>query len=204
MKIFCSEQSLLSETFQKENYPIGHFFLRSDNTLTNSGKTLYTPEWSMDMHYVPVLLVRIGRVGKSIESRFAHKYYQEFALGISFADIQYYKQTSALGLDSSLAYDFDGALITSHFFPKEEMPKTISHLILNGEKTTEEKITTHSISSDHIHETISIISHYYLIKMGDCITFPLVDKYRKIEVPEQHLYSTSTPNDTVILNASIK
>lgn len=201
MKIFCSEQSLLSETFQKE-YPIGHFFLRSDNTLTNSGKTLYTPAWSRDMHYVPVLVVRIGRVGKSIESRFADKYYQELAIGISFTDIQYYQQTSALGLDSSLAYDFDGALITSHFFPKEEMPKTISHLILNGEERTEEKIIIQSISSDRIHETISTISHYYLIKMGDCITFPLVDKYRKIEAPEQHLYST--PNDTVILNASIK
>lgn len=201
MKIFCSEQSLLSETFQKE-YPIGHFFLRSDNTLTNSGKTLYTPEWSRDMHYVPVLVVRIGRVGKSIESRFAHKYYQELALGISFTDIQYYQQTSALGLDSSLAYDFDGALMTSLFFPKEEMPKTISHLILNGEERTEEKIIIQSISSDRIHETISTISHYYLIKMGDCITFPLVDKYRKIEAPEQHLYST--PDDTVILNASIK
>ena len=36
------------------------------------------------MHYEVEVLVKINRVGKYIDEKFAHKYYQELGLGIDF------------------------------------------------------------------------------------------------------------------------
>ncbi len=204
MKIFCTEYTLLGAPRRTE-YPIGNFFMRSDNAITNSGKTLYTPTWSSDMHFVPVLVVRLSKAGKSIQECYAHKYYHELALGVSFVDLQYYRATSALGLDPSLAYNFDGSLAISRFFPQEEFPDTIRHVMLNNQdEPIEGEAIIHQsvVSLGHIHQTIAILSCYYLMKMGDCIAFPLVDTFTPASAPMQHLYSTT--DDHLILNSVIK
>lgn len=201
MKIFCAEQVLISGTSDAQ-YPMGDFFLRSDNTFTNSGKTLYTPTWSTVMQYLPVLVVRISRVGKCIDLRYAERYFEQVALGLSLVDIHYYRAAIESKVDPSLAYDFDGALVSSSFFPKETLPCSIKHLILHGtDEGPRADINLSAITQKYIHEHISLISRYYLLKMGDCITFPLCGRFNPIAPPERHLYFTS--DEEVILNTTI-
>ena len=49
------------------------------------------------MHYECELVVRINRVGKCIEERFAHRYYDEVGLGIDFTARDLQREAIARG-----------------------------------------------------------------------------------------------------------
>ena len=60
------------------------FFLKPDTALLRNNDPFYIPSFSKEVHYECELVVRINRVGKAIAERFAHRYYDEVALGIDF------------------------------------------------------------------------------------------------------------------------
>ena len=59
------------------------FFLKPDTAINRKNK-FYIPDFSKDMHYELEIVVKICNVGKNIDEAFAHKYYNEFTLGIDF------------------------------------------------------------------------------------------------------------------------
>jgi len=56
------------------------FFLKVDTALLTKNKPFYLPSFSTDIHYELELVVKINRVGKHIEERFANRYYDEVGL----------------------------------------------------------------------------------------------------------------------------
>ena len=52
------------------------FFLKPDSALLLKNQPFFYPEFSQRIEYETELVVRIDKVGKSIEERFAHKYYR--------------------------------------------------------------------------------------------------------------------------------
>ena len=69
------------------------WFLKPDTALLRNNDPFYIPRFSQEVHYECELVVRIDRVGKCIEERFAHRYYHEVGLGIDFTarDLQQIK-----------------------------------------------------------------------------------------------------------------
>ena len=55
-----------------------------------SPRTHCIPDFSNNVQYEVELVIRINRLGKHIEEKFAHKYYEQIGLGIDFTarDIQ--------------------------------------------------------------------------------------------------------------------
>ena len=65
-------------------------FLKPETALIPNKQPFFYPAFSNDVHYETELVVKICKLGKHIDEKFAHRYYQEIALGIDFTarDVQ--------------------------------------------------------------------------------------------------------------------
>ncbi len=80
------------------------FTMKCDASLLNNRKPFFLPDWSAEIRYVPCMVVRISRLGKCIESRFASRYYDAIAQGLDFMayDLLPHAWAQATAFDNSL------------------------------------------------------------------------------------------------------
>ena len=114
--------------------------------------------------------MKINKLGKNIESKFAPRYYTEVGLGIDFTarDVQNKLKDKGLPWEKAKAFDHS-AVICKEFVPVNELPDRNSinfRLDING-KTVQEGNT--SLMIFPIDELISQISKYFTLKIGDLI-----------------------------------
>ena len=66
------------------------FFMKPETALLVRNRPFFLPDFSQEIHYEVELLVRINKLGKHIQPKFAHTYYDEIGLGVDFTarDIQ--------------------------------------------------------------------------------------------------------------------
>lgn len=88
MKIFClgmnyaEHNKELNTTLLKTEEPV--IFLKADSCLLKGGKPFFIPDDLGRIDYEAEVVIRISRLGKSIPTRFAHRYYDAATLGIDF------------------------------------------------------------------------------------------------------------------------
>lgn len=58
--------------------------MKSDSSLLNQGKPFFLPAWSNEVVMQRCYVVRICRLGRSIEPRYASRYYDAVTEGIDF------------------------------------------------------------------------------------------------------------------------
>ena len=73
-------------------------FLKPETAVLYRNAPFFYPDFSTDVHHEVEILVKINRVGKNIEERFAHKYYDEIGLGIDFTARDLQSKLKAKGL----------------------------------------------------------------------------------------------------------
>ena len=85
MKIICIGRNYADHVKELDNAkptdPV--IFLKPDTAILLKKQPFFIPEFSSDVHHEVELLVRINRIGKHIDKKFAYKYYDEIGLGIS-------------------------------------------------------------------------------------------------------------------------
>lgn len=145
------------------------FFLKPDTALLTDNKPFFLPEFSTDIHYECEIVLKINRLGKYIDEKFAHKYYDELTVGIDFTARDIQKVHKIKGLPWEKAKGFDGSAPVGRFVSKKTLPGMNNlnfHLNLNG--TTVQKGNTEDMifSFDKI---ISFVSQFITLKMGDLI-----------------------------------
>jgi 2-keto-4-pentenoate hydratase/2-oxohepta-3-ene-1,7-dioic acid hydratase in catechol pathway len=146
------------------------FFMKPDTALLRNNDPFYIPDWSNDVHHEIELVVKINRIGKNIEKRFAHRYYDEIGLGIDFTarDVQAELKKKGLPWEKAKAFD-KSAVLSTNFFSKAIFPDDEAirfQLNING-KTVQESHSGLMIFS--FDELISHISKYVTLKIGDLI-----------------------------------
>lgn len=200
MKIFGTDYAYLSGRMMEPTSGMDDIYFRSDNALINSGKTLYLSSWMHQISFMPHLVVRIGRVGKGIDPVFADRYYSEVAMGLSLADRDYLIDRRTSGLDPMLSYSFDGALMVGQMYPKGEIDPSQMLVRIIEEGDVKKKISTRMEmpSKYRITEVISMLSHHFLLKMGDLITFPLWQEYVSLN-PGQHIHLSSGDEEVLFM-----
>ena len=87
---------------------------------------LYT-SFSNEIHHEVEVLVKIRRIGKYIEEKFAHKYYQEIGLGIDFTARDLQQNLKDKGLPWEKAKAFDGSALIGNW-----LTKTILQILKTG------------------------------------------------------------------------
>ncbi len=144
-------------------------FLKPDTAILLKNQPFFIPDFSNDVHHEVEILVKITRVGKYIDKKFAHKYYDEIGLGIDFTARDLQEQLKAKGLPWEKAKAFDGAAVIGNWFPKSNF-KNIDDINFSLHKNNVEVQngnTSHMMWK--IDEIIEYVSKYFTLKIGDII-----------------------------------
>ena len=146
------------------------FFLKPDSALLLKNQPFFYPDFSQQVEHEVEVVVRIDRVGKSIEERFAHKYYSHVALGIDFTARDLQREAKAKGLPWTLSKGFDGSAVISEFVPLADLGGDIQNLsfslLRNGEEVQHGNTREMLCSVDRM---ISYISDFMILRTGDMI-----------------------------------
>jgi len=172
MKIICVGRNYVAHAKELNNEVPGEpvLFMKPDSALLRNNDPFYIPDWSNDVHHEVELIVRINRLGKSIERRFAPRYYAEIGLGIDFTarDVQNNLKDKGLPWEKAKAFDHS-AVISSEFAAVDSLPdrnKIHFRLDVNG-KTVQNGDS--SLMIFPFDEIIAQVSRYFTLKIGDLI-----------------------------------
>jgi 2-keto-4-pentenoate hydratase/2-oxohepta-3-ene-1,7-dioic acid hydratase in catechol pathway len=115
------------------------------------------------------LVIKINRVGKHIDEKFAHKYYNQIGLGIDFTARDIQKECKAKGLPWEKAKAFENsAVLSNQFIDKSDLDmNNIQFSMLQNEE-----IVQAGVSSDMIFtfdKIIAYVSQFVTLKIGDLI-----------------------------------
>lgn len=152
---------------ERPNEPV--VFIKPDSAVLPNGQDFYIPEFSSEVHYEVEVLVKIKKVGKHIEEKFAHTYYDEISLGIDFTARDLQAQLKEKGLPWEKAKGFDGAAVIGKWLQKTNF-KNLNDLNFSLYKNDNEvqKGNT-SLMLWKIDELVSYVSTFFMLKKGDVI-----------------------------------
>lgn len=145
------------------------FFLKPDSAVLLSQHPFVIPEFSKEVHYEVEVLVKINKLGKYIQPKFAHKYYDKIGLGIDFTARDLQRKCKAAGLPWEMAKAFDGAAVIGDWVSKEELGD-LNDLNFSLEKN-DEQVQRGNTSNMlfKIDELIAYVSQFMTLKIGDVI-----------------------------------
>ena len=171
MKIICIGRNYVDHITELSNErptePV--VFLKPDTALLDANSHFYYPKFSSDVHYELELVFRIGKVGKNIESKFAHKYIDSYGLGIDFTARDVQSKLKEKGLPWEKAKAFNGSAFVSDMQPFNssvlDSPIQFS-LHKNGVLVQD---GNSGLMIWNVAELIEDVSKYFTLKTGDYI-----------------------------------
>ncbi|PHS65615.1 MAG: 2-hydroxyhepta-2,4-diene-1,7-dioate isomerase [Flavobacterium sp.] len=171
MKIICVGRNYVEHIEELNNAvpkdPV--LFLKPDTSILLKKQPFFIPEFSNDVHHEVEILVKINRIGKHIDRKFAYKYYDEIGLGIDFTARDLQLQLKEKGLPWEKAKAFDGAAVIGNFLPKSDF-KDVNDINFRLEKNGEvQQVGNTSLMLWKIDTLIEYISKYFTLKIGDVI-----------------------------------
>lgn len=172
MKIICIGRNYVAHAEELNNEvpeePV--FFMKPDSALLRNNDPFYIPEWTKEVHHEIELVLRICRLGKNIEKRFAHRYYDEIGLGVDFTARDVQNELKKKGLPWEKAKAFDrAAVISNTFLPVSVFPDPEAirfKLNINNRSVQEGNSGLMIFGFDEI---VSHVSKYMTLKIGDLI-----------------------------------
>ncbi len=171
MKLICVGRNYVDHIHELNNEqpddPV--IFLKPETALPLRHEPFFYPDFSKDVHHEVEVLVKINRVGKNIDQKFAHKYYDEIGVGIDFTARDVQSKLKAKGLPWELAKAFNGSAPISNFIPKTEFPDLQNlnfRLDVNGQTRQQGNTSLMLFKIDYL---ISFVSRYFLLQQGDIL-----------------------------------
>lgn len=171
MKVICVGRNYADHISELNNTkplePV--LFLKPDSAIILKNRPFYIPDFSNDINYEIELIIKISRLGKHIQNKFSHRYYDYIGLGIDFTarDIQTELKKKGLPWEKSKA--FDGSCFVSEWVQKSNFKdlnkinfnlKLNNNIVQNGNS---------NLMLWKIDELISYISTFFTLKIGDII-----------------------------------
>ncbi|MCM4154529.1 fumarylacetoacetate hydrolase family protein [Gramella sp. AN32] len=172
MKIICVGRNYTEhiEELQNEKPKDPILFMKPDTSVLLKKQPFFIPDFSDDIHYEAEVLIKINKIGKHIQQKFAHKYYDEIGLGLDFTARDLQEQLKEKGLPWEKAKGFDGATVIGEKWLKKSTFENIDHLNfeLHKNEMMVQKGDTRKMLWK-IDELIAYISTYFTLKIGDII-----------------------------------
>jgi len=171
MKIICIGRNYADHAKELNN-PVPKepvFFLKPDTALLPKKNPFVYPSFSKDIHHEIEVVIKINRLGKHIEEKFAHKYYNEIGVGVDFTARDLQQQCKEQGMPWEKAKAFDGSAPTSPFTPIDQFDdinKLDFSIQINGE--TKQVGNTKDMLFN-FNQIIAYVSQFFTLKIGDLI-----------------------------------
>lgn len=170
MKIICIGRNYAKhiEELKNERPQEPVTFMKPDSAVILKNNPFIIPPFSDDIHYEVEILVKINRIGKFIDQKFAHKYYEEIGLGIDFTARDLQEKLREKGLPWEKAKAFDGSAMIGKFRNKNELDLTsIKFQLWKNDALVQDGDSSHMLW--HIDEIIAYVSQFFTLKIGDVI-----------------------------------
>ncbi len=171
MKIICIGRNYASHIAELKNErpdePV--IFMKPDTAVVQKQFPFVIPEFSNDVHHEVEILVKINKVGKYIDTKFAHKYYDEIGLGIDFTARDLQSKLKDKGLPWEKAKAFDGSAVIGDFISKSDFASldNVNFELTNNGKVVQQGNTANMLWK--IDELIAYVSRYFTLRTGDII-----------------------------------
>jgi 2-keto-4-pentenoate hydratase/2-oxohepta-3-ene-1,7-dioic acid hydratase in catechol pathway len=171
MKIICIGRNYTKhiEELNNERPDEPVVFMKPDSAVLLKQHPFVIPEFSEDIHHELEVIVKINKVGKYIEPKFAHKYYDEIGVGIDFTARDLQQKLKDKGLPWEKAKAFDGSAVIGDFVSKSDF-KSLDNLnfeLTNNGVTVQKGNTSYMLWK--IDELIAYVSQFFTLKIGDII-----------------------------------
>lgn len=171
MKIICIGRNYADHITELNNEkptePV--IFLKPDTAVLPKQFPFVIPEFSNDIHYEVEVLVKINKVGKYIDEKFAHKYYDEIGLGIDFTARDLQQRLKEKGLPWEKAKAFDNSAVIGEFISKNTLTSLKnSNFELHKNNEVVQKGNT-ALMLWNIDQIIAYVSQYFTLRTGDII-----------------------------------
>ncbi len=175
MKIICIGRNYvdhIKEFDNNDNIPQEpQYFMKPDTALLRNNDPFYIPSFSNQVEYECELVVKINRVAKYIDEKFASRCYNEVGLGIDFTarDLQRVAIAKGLPWEQCKAFDHSAAL-SPQFIDLADLDNNIDNLHFNLELNGE--LRQSGFTGDMLFKVdrlINYVSQYMTLKIGDLI-----------------------------------
>jgi acylpyruvate hydrolase len=171
MKVLCIGRNYREHISELKNTvpsePV--FFMKPDTSILTRNRPCFLPDYGSAIHYEVELVIRICKVGKNIQKRFASTYYDAIGIGIDFTARDLQAKCKEKGLPWLVAKGFDNAAPLGKLIGKstfKDVHDIRFHLEKNG-------LTVQKASSSEMiftfEDVISYISKFITLKTGDLI-----------------------------------
>jgi 2-keto-4-pentenoate hydratase/2-oxohepta-3-ene-1,7-dioic acid hydratase in catechol pathway len=171
MKIICIGRNYVNhiEELNNERPAEPVVFLKPDSAILLKQHPFVIPEFSQDVHHEIEIVVKISKVGKYIDQKFAHKYYDEISVGIDFTARDLQEKLKSKGLPWEKAKAFDGSAVIGEFLPKKLFSslENITFELTNNDLTVQKSNSKFMLWN--IDAIISYVSQFFTLKIGDVI-----------------------------------
>ena len=171
MKIICIGRNYTDHVRELKNdlpkEPV--FFLKPDTAIVTRNRPFFYPEFSAEIHHEVEIVFRISKVGKYIQEKFAHTYYNEIAVGLDMTARDLQREAIKNGLPWEKTKGFDSSAPISSFVPVSDFPdiKNLNFSLKKNGETVQSGNTRDMIFS--IDRIIAHVSQFITLKMGDII-----------------------------------
>jgi len=171
MKIICVGRNYAAHIDELHNDVPEHpvLFMKPDSAVLLKKQPFFIPDFSNEVHHEVEILVKIKKIGKHIDRKFAPNYYDEIGLGIDFTARDLQKDLKNKGLPWEKAKSFDGSALVGNFLQKSTLGNVdnIDFSLKKNEKVVQKGNT--ALMLWNIDALIEYISKYFTLKIGDII-----------------------------------
>jgi acylpyruvate hydrolase len=171
MKIICIGRNYADHAKELNNpVPVSPvFFMKPDSSLLINNNPFFYPQFSKEIHYETEIVLKICRLGKSIQPQFASRYYEEIGIGIDFTARDLQAACKKEGHPWEIAKAFDQSAVLGRFVPKTSLPDLSAiNFQLDLNDVTVQKGNTRDLLFS-FDEVITYISTFVTLKTGDLI-----------------------------------
>jgi len=171
MKMICIGRNY-SEHARELNNPVPSepvFFMKPESAQLRNNQPFFYPEFSKDIHYEAELVMHICKVGRNIQEKFAHTYFDGIGVGIDFTARDLQQKAKEKGLPWEMAKAFDFSAPVSKFIPVSEFPdlKNIRFGLFKNNEIVQDGNSADMIFS--FDQIIAYVSKFVTLKQGDYI-----------------------------------
>ena len=203
MKIICVGRNYAEHIKEldnkKPNDPV--LFLKPQTAIINKRQPFFIPSFSNEIHYELELIVKINRLGKFIQRKFSHKYYNEISLGIDFTARDVQLKLKNKGLPWEKAKAFDGSCLIGEWKNKKDFGNidNIDFRLTKNDEIVQNSNT--SLMLWKVDELIEHISKFFTLKIGDIIFTGTPAGVGRVEINDK---LKGYMNDNELLSVNIK
>lgn len=171
MKIICIGRNYYDHIKELNNNksiePV--VFIKPDSSIIPKNQPFFLPGFSNNIQHEIEIVIKINRIGKYIDKKFAYKYYKYFTVGIDFTARDIQNELREKGFPWEKSKSFDNSALIGEWLNKDDFDNINNinfHLIKNKvicQKSNSSKMIW------NIDEIISYVSQFFTLKIGDLI-----------------------------------